>query len=260
MRGSGNELISAMPTKQPRFEQRLALRDRPSGVPVMRQRWADFLFLHWPVDASLLQERLPNGLYVDTYQDQAWLGIVPFSMERIRPTGLPPLPWLSWFLELNVRTYVYDESGTPGVWFFSLECNQPLAVEIARRFFHLPYQHAAMRREKDGGDIRYQCQRKNIGCEVVTFNYEAVANPAPASAESLEWFLLERYLLFSCNRKNEIFSGRVHHTPYQFSAGTCGKWSTAPLAWNGFPEISEPPVSVINAAAVDVTIYPLRKC
>lgn len=226
----------------------------------MRQRWADFLFLHWPVETSLLQKRLPNGLHVDTFRGQAWLGIVPFSMERIRPVGLPPLPWLSWFLELNVRTYVHDDEGNPGVWFFSLDCNQPLAVEIARRGFHLPYQHAAMRSVRDGGRIRYQCRRRSITTDAATFEYEACSDPAPAVADSLEWFLLERYLLFSCNRKNELFCGRVHHEPYRFSAGKCDSWSTAPLAWDGFAEPGEPPASIITAAPVDVRIYPLVRC
>ena len=110
----------------------------------MRQRWAGLLVLHWPIEISLIQDRLPPGLHVDTFNGQAWIGVVPFFMQRVRPTGLPPVPWLSWFLELNVRTYVHDDAGNPGVWFFSLDCNQPVAVEIARRAFHLPYQHAAM--------------------------------------------------------------------------------------------------------------------
>ncbi len=111
----------------------------------MRQRWTGLLFLHWPVEPALVAERLPAGLHVDTFEGNAWLGAVPFFMDRVRPVGTPPLPWLSWFMELNVRTYVHDDHGNAGVWFFSLDCNQPLAVEIARRSFHLPYQHAVMR-------------------------------------------------------------------------------------------------------------------
>ena len=116
----------------------------------MRQCWSGLLFLHWPVDPAMIQSRLPDGLFVDTYDNKAWLGVVPFFMDRVRPVMLPPVPGLSWFLELNVRTYVHDAQGRPGVWFFSLDCNQPLAVEIARRFFHLPYEHAAMKAARRG--------------------------------------------------------------------------------------------------------------
>src|SRR5690606_19660805 len=102
------------------------------------------LFAHWHVDPALVQATLPTGLYVDTYEGHAYLGIVPFAMERVRPARLPALPWFSSFLELNVRTYVHDADGRPGVWFYSLDCNQPLAVTYARWRYHLPYQHARM--------------------------------------------------------------------------------------------------------------------
>ncbi|MGE9270967.1 MAG: DUF2071 domain-containing protein, partial [Verrucomicrobiales bacterium] len=89
----------------------------------MSQRWSKLLFLHWRVDPAWIAHRLPPGLYVDTFEGEAWLGIVPFFMGRIRPTGLLPLPGISWFHELNVRTYVHDQRGIPGVWFLSLDCN-----------------------------------------------------------------------------------------------------------------------------------------
>lgn len=228
----------------------------------MRQRWAGLLFLHWPVDPALIAARLPAGLHVDTFEGQAWLGVVPFFMERIRPVGLPPLPWLSWFHELNVRTYVHDESGNPGVWFFSLDCNQPLAVEIARRGFHLPYQHAVMRSEISEGRIRYSSRRKAPAAREAEFDYATPQVTHPAVPGSLEWFLVERYLLFSTNPTNPtgaLFCGRVHHQPYQIAAADCTRWSTEPLRLNGFPEPSETPPSMLTAATVDVTIFPLRR-
>jgi hypothetical protein len=129
----------------PTLNQRLAHRDKPSAFPVMRQRWSRLLFLHWPMEPDVIQATLPPGLTVDTFDGRAWIGVVPFFMERIRPVFCPPVPGISWFLELNVRTYVHNEQGNSGVWFYSLDCNQPLAVEIARRLFHLPYQHAEMK-------------------------------------------------------------------------------------------------------------------
>jgi uncharacterized protein YqjF (DUF2071 family) len=139
--------------KQPTLEDRLAVRDHPAPRPVGFQRWNDLLFLHWKIAPELVQVTLPPGLRVDVHEGAAYVGIVPFFMERIRPAWLPPLPWVSWFLELNVRTYVHDREGHPGVWFYSLDCNQPLAVALARRFFHLPYFNARMRARRRGGSV-----------------------------------------------------------------------------------------------------------
>lgn len=249
-----------MSVPSPTPEQRLAARDRPAGHPVMRQCWGDLLFLHWPMAPELIRNRLPPGLHVDTFRGEAWLGVVPFSMNRVRPIGLPPLPKLSWFLELNVRTYVHDDAGNPGVWFFSLDCNQPLAVEVARRFFHLPYQHAEMRANRAGDLLHYRCRRKSADARDAEFIYGKPVNPRPAETGTLEWFLVERYRLFSANTRNELFQGMVHHTPYQISALACNTFSTAPLRWEGFPEPETTPPSVLVAEPVDVEIFPLRKC
>jgi len=249
--------LSAM---SPSPAQRLAACQRPPGFPVMRQRWAGLLFLHWPVDPALIAARLPLGLHVDTCDGRAWLGVVPFFMERVRPVGLPPVPRLSWFHELNVRTYVYDEQGNPGVWFFSLDCDQPLAVEIARRAFHLPYEHAAMRSVKSGNRIEYHSRRKSSGAEDAAFEYETPSTTQAAQPGSLEWFLVERYLLFSSNPSGDLFCGRVHHTPYQIAPAACNRWSTEPLRLDGFPEPADAPPSMLVAAPVDVRIFPLRRC
>ena len=226
----------------------------------MRQTWAGLLFAHWPVDPALIAERLPPGLHVDTFDGQAWLGVVPFFMERVRPVGLPPLPWLSWFMELNVRTYVHDDSGNAGVWFFSLDCKQPLAVEIARRAFHLPYEHAVMRHVRTGNRIEYHSRRKASGGLDAAFIYEMPSATRAAAPGSLDWFLVERYLLFSANPAGRIFKGRVHHAPYQIAPATCERLSTEPLRLNGFPVPIQPPTSILTAAPVEVKIYPLRKC
>ena len=119
-------------------------RPETAGPVVMWQRWDDLLFLHWEFDPRVIQATLPPGLTVDTHAGRAWVGVVPFRMAAVRPRVLPPVPGLSWFWELNVRTYVRDVRGRPGVWFYSLDCDQPLACAIARRFFHLNYRDADM--------------------------------------------------------------------------------------------------------------------
>ena len=243
----------------PTQSQRLSARDRPPGFPVMKQRWSGLAFFHWAIDPDVIASRLPPGLHVDTFDGKAWIGIVPFFMQRIRPTGLPPLPWLSWFHELNVRTYVYDEDGNPGVWFFSLDCNQPIAVEIARCAFNLPYEHAAMSSEI-GETITYRSRRKSSQLPDATFQYPHTRAPEPADLGSLEWFLVERYLLFSVNKNRVLHTGRVHHLPYLIETAPGSFCSTIPFSLNGFQEPTSPPDSFLLASPVDVSIYPLRKC
>src|SRR6266404_10006502 len=110
----------------------------PAGPWAMAQSWHDLLFAHWQVDAAALRPLLPPQLQIDTFGGSAWLAVVPFRMTGVRLPGTPALPWLSAFPELNVRTYVTCD-GEPGVWFFSLDAGNALAVAIARAWFHLPY-------------------------------------------------------------------------------------------------------------------------
>lgn len=237
--------------------QRCDLRLLPPGRPVGYQRWNHLLFAHWEVDPAAVQATLPPGLYADTHEGAAYLGIVPFAMERIRPVWLPPLPWVSWFLELNLRTYVHDANGNPGVWFYSLDCPRALAVAIARRFFHLPYFHARMTATFRGATIRYQCQRRAAAAGLGRYEWTPGTPAAPVTPGTLEFFLVERYLLFSADAAGRLFAGRVHHAPYRVATPTVAELSVEPARLAGF-HLGGAPVSVLSALPVDVSIFPLR--
>ena len=241
----------------PTLEQRLALRQRPRGPAVMRQRWARILFLHWRVPAESLLPQLPAGLHLDLHEGEAWLGIVPFFMQRVRPVLAPPVPGLSSFLELNVRTYVHDAHGRPGVYFFSLDCDQPLAVEIARSFFHLRYEHATMSARKTIDLIEYEARREGRDSSAC-FRYGPGGPPAEAAPGSLEFFLAERYLLYSASPDGRLFTGRVHHQPYRLRPAVCDRWSVEPARWNGLEIPHRAPDSALFVDHVDVSIFPLR--
>ena len=239
----------------PTLESRLAFRERPVRAHVMHQRWESLLFLHWRWEAAEIQRTLPPGLFVDTFQDDAWLAIVPFYMRGIRPRFCPPMRGISDFLELNVRTYVHDEQGRPGVWFYSLDCNQPLAVWTARTFFHLPYQHARMEATMADGWIDYTCQRR--GEPVPSrFRYQLSDETHTAEPGTLEFFLAERYLLFA-KTSRDIRCGQVHHTPYPLAAAKLDAWDVKPLLQAGFSDPRRPPDHVIGSPGVNVRVYPL---
>lgn len=238
--------------------QRFANSEFRIARPVMYQRWSDLLFLHWKWDADELQKRLPQGLSIDRHKGDAWLGIVPFFMQRVRPRFLPPVPWLSWFLELNVRTYVFDENGTPGVWFFSLDCNQPLAVRIARTCFRLPYFDARMSAQRhESGAIQYHCQRHQKP-SASHFHYRLHQDVSTAAEGSLEFFLVERYVLFA-NTKRGLRMGRVNHQRYPISPVTVDQFDQHAFDWSGFTPAERPPDHIIGSRGVDVRIGALVK-
>jgi uncharacterized protein YqjF (DUF2071 family) len=210
-------------------ERLLRARVRPPRSPVMRQRWDDLFFLHWEYSAAAIQARLPAGLTIDTFEGKAYLGVVGFRMNAVRPAFLPALPWLSYFNELNVRTYVRDAAGEPGVWFFSLDCDRAPAVEIARRFFGLPYEHAAM---SSGPGLTQVCCRQGE-TETAHYAWSAASAPQATTPGSLAFHLAERYSFFSM-RGGRLVRGQVHHTPYPLSDAVASTWSDLPLRWDGF--------------------------
>ena len=214
----------------------LRARVRPTRRPVMRQSWDDLFFLHWEYAAEAIQSRLPAGLTVDTFEGKAYLGVVGFRMNAVRPLGLPALPWLSYFNELNVRTYVRDASGEPGVWFFSLDCDRTPAVVIARAGFGLPYEHAAM---SFGPGLAQSCRRQGEQ-ETAQYAWSAVSSPQIATPGSLEFHLAERYSFFSV-RGGRLVRGQVHHAPYELSSTDTAAWSDLPLRWDGFDVGGRPP-------------------
>jgi uncharacterized protein len=228
------------------------------GPAIGAQTWRDLLFLHWALPPEAVQRLLPPSLSVHTFGGLAYVGIVPFAMARVRPRFLPPLPWLSWFLELNVRTYVLDRDGVPGVWFHSLDCNQPIAVELARRFFHLPYEHAIMRAERSGRGLRYACQRQGQQGPAWRYAWETSGPGQPAVPGSLEEFLVERYVLYSVSKAGTLYRGRVSHRPYRVHVPQLHEFGFGPADLAGYA-LSGPPVSVLAAEPVNVSIHPLRR-
>lgn len=203
----------------------------------MHQRWESLLFLHWRCAPELIQRTLPPGLSVDTFNGDAYLGIVPFFMRHVRPLWCPALPWVSFFQELNVRTYVFDEAGIPGVWFYSLDCNQPLAVWAARWLFGLPYYHARMSATRSGWTDYSSTRRGTSGN--ARFRYRSAGAAGEAAPESLEFFLLERYYLYASRAPGTLLRGRVSHRPYLFSAVELANASTVPAEINIFRNFPE---------------------
>jgi uncharacterized protein len=192
---------------------------RPWPVPdkswVMGQTWDDLLFAHWRVPEDDLRAHVPDSLVLDTHEGEAWLGITPFRLTGLRGRGMLPFPKVSSFLELNVRTYVTCED-KPGIWFFSLDAESPLAVEAARRGYKLPYFRARMSAATRGGWIEYSSSRRDDRSKPRVFEgrYRGDGDIFNAEPGSLEWFLTERYCLYALDGDGTLLRAEIHHPPW----------------------------------------------
>ncbi len=182
----------------------------------MRMRWVDLLFAHWPFEPAVIQPLIPAGLELDTFDGQAWLGVVPFRMEGVAPRGLPVPPLIGTFPELNVRTYVRHE-GRGGVWFLSLDAGSRVAVEGARTAFHLPYFKASMSvTTADDGWTVYRSTRTDRRGAPATFQarYRPTGPPAPATPGSLAEWLTDRRGLYAVDGSGGLAWTAIRHDPW----------------------------------------------
>jgi uncharacterized protein YqjF (DUF2071 family) len=200
------------------YQIRTSFRPRPlpSGRWSVMQRWNDLLFAHWPIAAAQIAPLIPEGLDVDTYQGSAWLGVVPFWLERLKVRGIPSVPGFCRFPDLNFRTYVRDRAtGTPGVYCFSIDASSLLAVALARFVYQLPYfwaeMHMEQRSEREfafysrrhfaSGQVIFKARYRGLGPS------EQTMTPCMGS---FEYFMTERNCLFSMDQHGHATRANLH--------------------------------------------------
>ena len=225
--------------------------------PAGYQRWRSLLFLHWSIPVEILQPHLPGDLSVDVFQERAWIGIVAFTMRGVRPAWFPALPGLSNFHEINLRTYVRRPGSDPGVWFFSLDAANSVAVLAARAGWSLPYHRATMRLEDRDGKFYYSSRRRWPGLAPADFEarWQVEGLPEPSAPGTLEHFLAERYVLY-VKRGKGLSLGRVRHPPYALQQARLVEWKESLLSAAGLPPASGAP-HVRFCPGVDVDILGL---
>ena len=235
---------------------RLSTRTRPPGWRVMYQTWDKLLFLHWPVAAERLRPLLAPWLRLDTFEGQAWVSVTPFTMWGIRPVLLPPLPVVSRSHELNVRTYVHCH-GVPGIWFFSLDASNTLAVLGARVTLGLPYFRARMRLREQRSGIHFTSTRAHPGAPPARFEATwALGDPLPAPPpDSLEFFLVERYCLYTTHW-GRLFRVRICHRPWPLRRVERLSCTSTMLEAQGLPTPPEAPLRHAQGAPLRVGIWP----
>lgn len=174
-----------------------------------RQVWHDLLFMHWPVPAAIVRPFVPDALTIDERGGSAWLSLVPFHMTDVTLRGLPAVPWLSAFAEMNLRTYVTFED-KPGVWFLRMDAARAPAVVTARLGLGLPYVWSAMRVNADGARVRYRSVRRDA---VFDGRYGPTGDATEPVRDSLEAFLTERYCLYTVIARR-LARLEIHHAPW----------------------------------------------
>ena len=179
---------------------------------ILRQRWCELAYFHWPYEPAQVQRLLPRGVQVETFAGAAWVGLIPFEMRDVQLGRTPALPWLGSFVEVNVRTYVTDAAGRRAVWFFSLDVPRLAIVAVARSIFGLPYQWARADHTVNGERHRYRTARRSLrgprpGADI-RFR---VGDPlADSEVGPLEHFLYARWALLTETRHRLAYA-RVDH-------------------------------------------------
>jgi len=223
----------------------------------MGQSWRHLLFAHWPIDPERLAGAVPPQLPLDLRDGQAWIGVTPFRVEGLRLRGLPPPPLASRFLEVNVRTYVTVE-GRPGIYFLSLDANSRAAVAVARRTYRLPYFHARISLESEGGGFRFQSRRISAdGAPAeLSVTYAPTGRRVPEGEDSLARFLAERYCLYTLSESGRIHRADIQHPPWPLEEAT-GKVERNTMAAPYGLELSDAPALHFSQLQ-DVVLWNIR--
>lgn len=232
----------------------------PHSPWIMKQVWHDLLFAHWPVPVDALRALVPECLEIDTFDDTAWIGVVPFTMNGVRPRGIPPLPYLSAFPELNVRTYVRN-ADRAGVFFFSLDAANLVAVHAARLSYLLPYYHARMTMQRRDEWYVYSSIRRHPaipGAELKA-RYRAIGHPSAPMTGSREYWLTERYCLYTVSPRGVLYRCEIHHDPWPLQAAEAEFETNTMASASGITLPDFAPLLHFSQIQ-EVFIWPLRRC
>lgn len=227
-----------------------ALRGRKNAPRFMVQKWRNLSFLHTPCDPEVVQAQLPEGLTVDTFDGQAWIGLVPFEVHDARLPFLPTLPGLSSFPETNLRTYVHRDGKKPGIWFFSLDAGQWLVSKAARLALALPYFPAQMQVCQQGSRIAYKSHRERAESFITV---QPKLQKLESTQGSLTYFLIERYLLYS-ERNGKLITAAVSHDPYPLVHAELTHCEESLVAAAGLPRPSWEHICFSPGVDVDMVV------
>jgi uncharacterized protein YqjF (DUF2071 family) len=223
----------------------------------MAQTWERLMFAHWRLPAEMLRRVMPAEIPVDTFEGSAWVGVTPFAVSSARMRLMPHLPGLTSFPEVNVRTYA-TVGGRPGIYFLSLDAASRAAVAAARRTYRLPYFRARMSVSRDAPEVAFSSERVSRDGPAASLDvrYRPVGAARPAEPGSLEYFLTERYCLYTLDAQRRVRRADIHHPPWPLQRAEAEWRDNSMTAGLGLEPADEDAV-LHYAARQDVLIWPL---
>jgi uncharacterized protein YqjF (DUF2071 family) len=264
LQGAGELMLTPASLVSDSFRQGAVLGEsshRPWPLPgepwFMGQTWIDLLFAHWRVPAAALERVVPSQLRIDTHGGSAWLGVTPFLVRNLRLRGTTPVPRLSSFPEINVRTYV-SAGGKPGIYFLSLDADSWAAVQAARRSYRLPYFRSRISASADGDGLHFDSMRVSDDGPPACFEaeYGPEGGPLPNRPGSLERWLTERYCLYTLDERRRIQRGEIHHPPWPLRRAWAEIEVNTMATPHGVTLEGEPLLHF--SARQDVALWPIR--
>ena len=220
---------------------RLVMRARPEGTPVLHQTWRNLLFMHWSFHPDEIRALVPSQFELDTFDDKAWVSVTPFTVAHLHLHSLPPVPGLSSFHELSVRTYLHRK-GIPGVWFFSLDASKLIPAIAVSAFFMLPYHDAAVTVQESAGEFAFELTRFGSPAAHFRAGWRAGLRLRDPDVDSLAFFLVERYSYFAL-RDETIYMTRIYHHPWILDEAMVSSHASTMIGALGIPEPGARPIA-----------------
>lgn len=223
----------------------------------MRMGWSQMLLLHWPFSLKAVRPLVPDELELDSFDGKAWISILPYRVRGVRPIVAPSIPWFSTFLQLDVRTYVLHQ-GEPGVFFFSLDASNPVAVWLARTVFRLPYFRADMQLRRKGDSFRLTSARSHQGARPATFDCQWTPREPLAGATRDEFaaFVSDRDRLFAPHA-GKVMTCSIQQEPWPLRRAHVSALETTLFEATDLPEPECPPIAH-HCDGLGLEIWPLR--
>ncbi|MEA2468206.1 MAG: uncharacterized protein QOJ57_2332 [Thermoleophilaceae bacterium] len=229
----------------------------PDAPWIMGQTWERLAFLHWRVPEEALRRVVHPAIPLDTFDGSAWLGVTPFTVTGLHLRHTPPPPLVSSFHEINVRTYATVD-GKPGIYFLSLDAASKVAVHAARAAYRVPYFHAEIEVERESDRIHYRHERTQPDGPPAAFEaeYGPTGTTYNAAPGSLDYFLAERYCLYTLDEDQRVHRGEIHHPPWPLQPATAAIARNTMAAPYGI-ELEGDPIAHY-AHRQDVVFWPLQ--
>ena len=114
--------------------------------------WRDLVMVNYEVDAKLLNDYVPPGTVLDSFDGRTYVSLVGFQFRRTSLFGALPVPFHRDFEEINLRFYVRHKEGNEdrrGVVFIAEIVPKWAIAKVARIVYGENYIRLSMKHRVD---------------------------------------------------------------------------------------------------------------